>query len=370
MNIEKKILLEENNLKPNKYTAKAMFWVMLGAICIAVLNEIGVFQVHDSAMRISMLLVVICSVLIQICGQLPQIASKHSTKYVILMIVMVEVLIVTTVLGQWGELFMFLPLALALQYHSKKITTYCYIGTILIAMLAAPLNCLLGLAQLDYYVYLIRSCGYKLGAVTHDPIYNRVQYAMDLFRYISVSRGIVAASIGAISFYITKLDSANIESRVTATVYSRVDALTGIHNRFSFEAKLLEYEHERPKHLICVYADADGLHNFNETHGHDTGDTFLKVCAGQMVHNFGELTYRMGGDEFLSFIEHSDLEKVQAGIRRIQQDLDEYGYHMSLGVSELKDKMSLHKLISIAEKQMYAQKGEYYIATGMDRRRN
>lgn len=370
MNIEKDILLEEKELKPNKCTAKAMLWVMLGAVCIELLNEIGVFHVKNSAMRVSMLVVVLVAILIQICGQLPQIAERHATKYGILLLVMLEVLLVTTVLAQWGEMVIILPLLLALQYHNKKVTLFCFAGTVLIAMLAAPLNCLLGLAQVNYYTYLVGSCGYTVGSVMPDPDYDRIRCALEIFRYTGVSRGIIAAGIGTIAFYITKLDAANIEERVIATVYCRIDALTGICNRFSFEEKLKAYEENPPEELICVYADADDLHNVNKVYGHDTGDQFLKFCSSQLVHNFGEYTYRIGGDEFLAFVEHGDVERCQERIDRIQRVLDENGYHMSFGICKLEDDMPICELVSAAEKKMYMAKGEHYVTSGKDRRKN
>lgn len=370
MSIEQEILLEENERKPNQCTAKAMLGVMLAAICIEVLNEVGVFKVNSTSMRVSMMTVALCSILIQFCGRIPKIASKHTTKYVVLLLVMLEVLLVATVLGQWGELIIFLPLTLAVQYHSKKVTAYCFIGTTIIAILAAPLNCLLGLAQVDYYIYLVRSCGYTLGNIAPDPDFDRIRYALEIFRYISVSRGITTAGIGTVAFYITKLDSANIEKRVIATVDSRTDALTGIYNRLSYEAKIKEYEQDRPEHLICIYADADSLHNINKNCGHDIGDNFLKLCASQIAHNFGKLTYRIGGDEFLTFVENDDMEKVRDGVSQIQQVLGVSGYHMSFGICKLEEDMSIYKLIAAAERKMYAAKSEYYVTSGKDRRNN
>ena len=51
---------------------------------------------------------------------------------------------------------------------------------------------------------------------------------------------------------------------------------------------------------ICVYIDANGLHELNNERGHEAGDLMLRFGAESLMEQFpkGSL-YRVGGDEFV-----------------------------------------------------------------------
>ena len=53
---------------------------------------------------------------------------------------------------------------------------------------------------------------------------------------------------------------------------------------------------------ICVYIDANGLHELNNERGHEAGDLMLRFVAESLMEQFpkGSLC-RVGGDEFVVF---------------------------------------------------------------------
>lgn len=71
---------------------------------------------------------------------------------------------------------------------------------------------------------------------------------------------------------------------------------------------------------ICVYIDANGLHELNNERGHEAGDLMLRFVAESLMEQFpkGSL-YRVGGDEFVVFpapVEGADLRGPYAlGLR-------------------------------------------------------
>ncbi len=78
------------------------------------------------------------------------------------------------------------------------------------------------------------------------------------------------------------------------------DHLTGLKNRAAFEQlgkKLLE---GNPRALIGTI-DLDGFKNVNDTSGHQTGDTLLKLAAARILEQLGDdaVVSRFGGDEFV-----------------------------------------------------------------------
>ena len=89
---------------------------------------------------------------------------------------------------------------------------------------------------------------------------------------------------------------------LTLDAAANTDALTGLANRRSFEARFAEelYRAERTKQpLALVLADVDGFKSINDNHGHPAGDAALKRVAEVLVMNRRtDRCARVGGDEF------------------------------------------------------------------------
>ena len=101
------------------------------------------------------------------------------------------------------------------------------------------------------------------------------------------------------------------------------DSLTGLENRYSFEAfrrKLPQEERRNSRNgFACVFIDLDFFKAVNDTYGHEAGDLVLvetarrlrKICAGD------DRIFRMGGDEFVVwhfYREASEVERVLGDI--------------------------------------------------------
>ncbi|TDJ46732.1 MAG: GGDEF domain-containing protein [Gammaproteobacteria bacterium] len=85
---------------------------------------------------------------------------------------------------------------------------------------------------------------------------------------------------------------------------SNRDALTGVHNRRSFEARLVkEFTMSTSQHwpLSLIFIDIDHFKQVNDSHGHQTGDTMLQEVGTLLAYNIREqdLVARFGGDEFV-----------------------------------------------------------------------
>lgn len=82
-----------------------------------------------------------------------------------------------------------------------------------------------------------------------------------------------------------------------------VDALTGLANRASFDARLAELlsiSGRSGQLMILHLLDLDHFKQVNDTLGHHAGDMLLKIVAERMRHVMrdGDLLARLGGDEF------------------------------------------------------------------------
>jgi len=88
---------------------------------------------------------------------------------------------------------------------------------------------------------------------------------------------------------------------------ARTDTLTGLMNRRAFNLELqtaIETAHLSASRLSIVLIDLDGFKEANDVHGHEAGDTVLKVASQRLSHVFGidSTVARLGGDEFAVLI--------------------------------------------------------------------
>ena len=151
---------------------------------------------------------------------------------------------------------------------------------------------------------------------------------------------------------------------------SGVDLLTGLRNRNSYEWKLKTYLKHKEGLLSCVYGDINGLHELNNTKGHEAGDEMLRFVGKAMQEAFGEEhTFRIGGDEFVALIPGKAPEWVEQQMQTVRQRIEKACYHMSVGLAHGNlAETPVGGLVSTAEERMYEAKRAFYQQEGKDRR--
>lgn len=161
----------------------------------------------------------------------------------------------------------------------------------------------------------------------------------------------------------------NMKSHQKIREMGMIDYLTGLLNRNSFQSNVPEYARLQSVPLACIYIDANGLHELNNSAGHAEGDRMLRDIAGTLKREFGEEhSYRIGGDEFVIFVVGKTEEEVVQRLERVERDIEAKGYHVSCGMGWSAGETPVQKLISEAEQRMYDAKSRYYQQTGNDRR--
>lgn len=152
-----------------------------------------------------------------------------------------------------------------------------------------------------------------------------------------------------------------MESFLMIKEMGMLDALTGLLNRNCFQRAMEQHEQTQDDSLACVYVDVDGLHEMNNQCGHISGDHMLKAVANTMKDEFGaDNTYRIGGDEFLSFVSGFSEEQMYLHIKRLTSTLEAQDYHISLGLAWRKNIPLVYDLVKAAETKMYHAKSQYY----------
>ncbi|SFN10131.1 diguanylate cyclase (GGDEF) domain-containing protein [Formivibrio citricus] len=149
------------------------------------------------------------------------------------------------------------------------------------------------------------------------------------------------------------------------------DDLTGILNRRAFLAQALHRLEEARRlnvPLSLVMLDIDHFKQINDSHGHQAGDMALKKIAQTILEatrNY-DLVARVGGEEFMVLLPHTDLDSARAWSERIRQligqlSLQYAGQHLSVaasfGVTQfVREDSRLDMLMSRADRALYVAK--------------
>lgn len=148
------------------------------------------------------------------------------------------------------------------------------------------------------------------------------------------------------------------------------DLLSGLYNRNRYETDLSLYPELYHTSLACVYIDVNGLHELNNSQGHEAGDRMLKTVAAQIRKTFGlRHAYRIGGDEFLVFALDMEEDTVCRLGKEMTEALKEKSIDISVGIQWETEVLSLEELIRGAEQKMYREKRAYYEQEAHDRRK-
>ncbi len=198
-------------------------------------------------------------------------------------------------------------------------------------------------------VFCMIAVHFKQPAIASIDVWNTVTFAF-------------VAAVTTIFIMSVKLRA--LEQSSLIEYMSQTDLLTGAKNRNHYEYQMLRYPAMCSSNLICVYGDVNGLHELNNTKGHQAGDKMLQQVAARMQQSFGpEHTYRVGGDEFVAFRMDCQPEKALSEVEQIRQDLEKEGYNVSFGIAvqvKAEGVFNMRQLTEEAEKKMFSAKQEFY----------
>ncbi|MEG1191444.1 MAG: diguanylate cyclase [Oscillospiraceae bacterium] len=93
------------------------------------------------------------------------------------------------------------------------------------------------------------------------------------------------------------------------------DLLTGIYNKITAELMIQNATDFIPEDAVSgafLLIDVDDFKNVNDSLGHASGDEVLKKVAQGLISLFpgGDIVGRMGGDEFVAYINHIDNDEI------------------------------------------------------------
>jgi two-component system chemotaxis response regulator CheY len=151
---------------------------------------------------------------------------------------------------------------------------------------------------------------------------------------------------------------------------ARIDELTGLHNRRSFNeifALALSAAHRYGHPLSLISIDLDHFKSVNDTFGHSVGDLVLKEFSKLILEMVREedVAARWGGEEFIILLSHSACEDAVALAERIRSRFEHnpgsatsLALTASFGVAQLQYGEREDDLIRRADDALYRAKHE------------
>lgn len=96
------------------------------------------------------------------------------------------------------------------------------------------------------------------------------------------------------------------------------DQLTKVYNRAGYDLLLSSIDLQT---TYLIIFDLDDFKDVNDNFGHETGDKVLKKLANTLLYNFRSDDYvcRIGGDEFVVFMIHSDVNRDSLIVSKVDQ---------------------------------------------------
>ena len=142
------------------------------------------------------------------------------------------------------------------------------------------------------------------------------------------------------------------------------DGLTGLINRRELEnrARELLLDH-RP--FAVAMADLDHFKELNDRHGHDSGDSALRLFAAVLKGDLrpSDIAARYGGEEFVILLPDTDVAEAQKTIERLQRSLADQirtrsflHFTASWGVTDSESGTNFRNIVGVADSMMYTAK--------------
>lgn len=163
--------------------------------------------------------------------------------------------------------------------------------------------------------------------------------------------------------------STSVEAYALIKNMGTIDFTTGLLNRNAYKNALEELDIPDGQPFACIFIDVNGLHEMNNTYGHDKGDEMLHYVADTLKTVFpDDEVFRIGGDEFMIFARNHSMSLIDLRVAHINRLIAEADYAVSIGVEWREFDHNISEMITAADHKMYEAKKRYYESAGRDRR--
>lgn len=139
------------------------------------------------------------------------------------------------------------------------------------------------------------------------------------------------------------------------------DTLTGLYNRNYYNNYVDEFVAVDNNKIGIIFCDINGLKVKNDNYGHEVGDKLIKETAIFLSDNIDGLIFRIGGDEFVCFIENIDKVDFDNLVLEFKNKAKiSENISVSIGSAWEENFSDIEKIIALADKKMYDDKKDFY----------
>lgn len=371
---------EHNDRRPNRCVAAALQVGLIGLVLCLVLNEINIFHLSKTVMRVCTAVSTVCAVFPMVLAGSDKLSVNPKSKYAILFCVWVMCFTMSLCLFIFAAPLCVLPMAMAAQYNSRRLSSAAIVGSCLCAAVAPPLGCVMGFWDSEFLRFLISSA-WGREMIIMPAMENNTGVmttgALGVTMFISFPWLLVMLLLGKLLLSVTRKGEESIDTQVKVMQMSQMDALTGLYNQNIYN-RYLKTPVQGDETVGVLFFDVDGLKRVNDDGGHEQGDLLLRRCAESLhvlldddCHGF-----RIGGDEFLLVVDTADPAVLDAKLDQWRKAMELINIenrtrhkglvcHMSVGKSFGK-KYDLPELIVLADGRMYTEKEAYHKERGWE----
>lgn len=192
-----------------------------------------------------------------------------------------------------------------------------------------------------------------------------VIHTLGIISLLGVTLGIMMINY----FSMKKWENKALSERDAARDAAYRDPLTGVKSKYAFVDKESETDElisaGTAESFGVIVCDVNGLKQINDTLGHKAGDSYIKEAAVLICEHYKHSpVYRVGGDEFVVFLEGYDYENRDTFLREMNNEIEgnikKGKVVISLGMSDFVSGTDnkFHSVFERADVLMYERKKE------------
>ncbi|MBQ9118814.1 MAG: GGDEF domain-containing protein [Lachnospiraceae bacterium] len=180
--------------------------------------------------------------------------------------------------------------------------------------------------QPDFVTETLRSrfAAYHIENLIMIPIYYKEQL-LQFVIYNNVKKEVPGLAEFVDSLYcMLSMNVCRVFERKRNFELTYYDTLTGLYNRAKFWKDMRDAAEEERKNTGIVLVHMKNLRKTNEAQGHEAGNQMLKRFAAQLDRIMpGEIIYRIGGSEFVLWMQHLEREEFIDKVLSLKEALSE-----------------------------------------------
>jgi len=366
---EHDIFIQETEVKPNKYAVYVMAICVVMVVLCWILDEIGIFRVGKTEMRIgSAITFIVSAVPLILLLSNKKAGTDRNMKYVIVVASGIFTFSTGTLLTFHTTIMMLFPICIAMLYRSKKVGSVAAVASLTGTAVTPILGYVLGTWDIELFKELIL-IGTN-GTAVIEGAYQGITWLNvgKIVLYLVLPRLMMIGSCTLLMFYVIRIGVNHVDNQIELFRISRRDALTGLFNQNCYK-EVLENDSAAWDTVGVIFFDVNGLKAANDSQGHEMGDLLLKRSAKSILDVCDDETaygFRLGGDEFVVVLpggnESSVSEKISAweeALQAVNQENERYyeGLQCSMAYGSAVGAFSrLEELTQLADKRMYDRK--------------